>query len=143
MTDRWLPLLYGAGTYLIISFVLGCVWYMLLFPELYKKLNAYTRLDKPIFSFGVIAMLLQGVSFAFVYRLLSTVYQLLPDLFGDGMMVLKIFWLLFFAIVSSFTVFAEAAKQNIAPVSTWVIMQVAFCLIQTILVCWGFYRVMG
>lgn len=109
--------------YLIASFALGAVWHMVLFKDYYKKLAIYSNIEKPRFSFGFSAMLLQGIVFAYVYPLIAS-----PWLFGLGL----------FMILTSFMVFAEAGKQNATSLSGFVTIQTAFSAVQTILVTMAF-----
>ena len=109
--------------YLVVSFVLGAVWHMVLFKEYYKKLAIYSNIEKPRFSFGFSAMLLQGIVFAYVYPLIASSW-----LFGLGL----------FMILTSFMVFAEAGKQNATSLSGFVAIQIAFSAVQTALVVLAF-----
>lgn len=105
--------------YLVVSFTLGAIWHIVFFKEYYKKLAIYSNIEKPRFSFGFSAMLLQGVVFAYVYPLVAS-----PWLFGLGL----------FMLLTSFMVFAEAGKQNATSLSGFVVIQVAFSAVQTVLV---------
>ena len=109
--------------YLVVSFALGAVWHMILFKEYYKKLAIYSNIEKPRFSFGFSAMLLQGIVFAYVYPLIASSW-----LFGLGL----------FMILTSFMVFAEAGKQNATSLSGFVAIQIAFSAVQTTLVVLAF-----
>ena len=119
MTSSYLLLL----AYLVVSFMLGAVWHMLLFKEYYKKLAIYSNIEKPRFSFGISAMLLQGVVLAYVYPLILNLW-----IFGAGL----------FLLLVSFMVFAEAGKQNATSLSGFVLIQTAFCAVQAILVTAAF-----
>jgi hypothetical protein len=110
--------------YLVLSFALGAIWHVVLFKGYYKKLAIYSNIEKPRFSFGFSAMLLQGIVFAYVYPLVASAW-----FFGLG---------LFFLLVS-FMVFAEAGKQNTTSLSGFVLIQTAFSLVQTIIVTLAFF----
>ncbi|MEK7639385.1 MAG: hypothetical protein AAB388_04465 [Patescibacteria group bacterium] len=112
--------------YLVVSFALGAVWHVVLFKEYYKKLAIYSNIEKPRFSFGFSAMILQGIVFAYAYPLLAS-----PWLFGLGL----------FMLLTSFMVFAEAGKQNATSLSGFVAIQLAFSAIQTALVTLAFVLV--
>ena len=105
--------------YIVPSFVLGAVWHMVLFKDYYKKLAIYSNIEKPRFSFGLTAMVLQGLVCAYIYPLIAD-----PWLFGIGL----------FMTLSSFMVFAEAGKQNATSLSGFVMIQTAFSAVQAILV---------
>ena len=109
--------------YLVVSFILGAVWHVVLFKEYYRKLAIYSNIEKPRFAFGFLAMLLQGFVLAYVYPLIGN--QLL---FGGGL----------FLLLLSFMVFAEAGKQNATSLSGFVFIQTAFCAVQAILVVLAF-----
>ncbi len=109
--------------YLVISFILGAVWHVVLFKEYYRKLAIYSNIEKPRFAFGFSAMLLQAFVFAYLYPIINNLW-----LFGVGL----------FLILLSFMVFAEAGKQNTTSLSGFVLIQTAFCAIQAILVTLAF-----
>lgn len=113
-------------SYLFVSFALGAIWHVVLFKEYYKKLAIYSNIEKPRFSFGFSAMLLQGIVFAYVYPLIASTW-----LFGLGL----------FMLLTSFMVFAEAGKQNATSLSGFVGIQTAFSAVQTILVTLAFVLV--
>jgi len=96
------------------------------FKEYYKKLAIYSNIEKPRFSFGFSAMLLQGIVFAYVYPMIQS-----PFVFGIGL----------FALLISFMVFAEAGKQNTTSLSGFVLIQTAFSIIQAVLVTVAFWLI--
>lgn len=114
--------------YLVLSFALGAVWHVVLFKEYYKKLAVYSNIEKPRFSFGISAMLLQGIVFAYVYPLIAN-----PWLFASGL----------FMLLASFMVFAEAGKQNATSLSGFVTIQLAFSAAQTALITLTFILVLS
>lgn len=109
--------------YLVPSFILGAVWHMVLFKDLYKKLAIYSNIENPRFSFGMSAMLLQGVVFAYLHPLVGN-----TPIFGAGL----------FLLLVSFMVFAEAGKQKTNSLSGFVAVQTAFCALQAIVVTLAF-----
>lgn len=109
--------------YVAPSFALGAVWHMVLFKDFYKKLAIYSNIENPRFSFGMSAMLLQGVVFAYVYPLVGNTL-----LFGAGV----------FLLLTSFMVFAEAGKQKTTSLSGFVLIQLTFCAIQALVVTLAF-----
>ncbi len=110
-------------TYLVLSFILGATWHMVLFKDYYNKLAIYTNIENPRFSFGLTSMLLQGIVFAYVYPLIQS-----PIVFGFGLFLLLI----------SFAVFAEAGKQKTTSLSGFVTIQTAFSAIQALIVTLAF-----
>lgn len=109
--------------YLVPSFILGAVWHVVLFKEYYRKLAIYSNIENPRFSFGIIAMLLQGVVLAYLYPLIESKW-----IFGSGLFLLLI----------SFMVFAEAGKQKTASLSGFVIIQLSFSALQALVVSMAF-----
>ena len=105
--------------YVIVSFVLGVVWHLALFSQYYKRLAIYSRLENPLFIFGLSSMLIQGVVFAYVYPLVGNAI-----VFGVGL----------FLTLVSFMVFAEAGKQNTTSLSGFVLIQLLFSFVQALLV---------
>ncbi len=111
-------------SYLVLSFVLGAVWHMVLFKEYYKKLAIYSNIENPKFAFGLTSMLLQGIAFAYMYPKVQS-----PLIFGVGLFLLLI----------SFLVFAEAGKQKTTSLSGFVLIQTSFSEIQAALVTLVFW----
>ena len=105
--------------YVIVSFVLGAVWHLALFSQYYKRLAIYSRLENPLFIFGLSSMLIQGAVFAYVYPLVGNAI-----VFGVGL----------FLTLVSFMVFAEAGKQNTTSLSGFVLIQLLFSFVQALLV---------
>jgi hypothetical protein len=112
--------------YIVVSFILGAVWHMVIFADYYKKLEIYSRIDNPRIPFGLSAMFLQSIVLAYIYPLINNVYT-----FGLGV----------FLTLVSFMVFAEVGKQNTTSVSGFVKIQIAYCLVQSVLVAGVFYLI--
>lgn len=116
----------GSLAYLIPTFVLGFVWHLLLFKRYYDDLAIY-RSDI-IIPFGLLAMTLQGLLFAWVYassfdRSFASSQQrvLLYAAFG--------------AVLSwSFTTIAVAAKNVMSSVPSYLLIETGFTLVQWALV---------
>lgn len=98
-------------------------WHVVLFKEFYKQLAIYSNIEHPRFSFGMLAMLLQGTVFAYLYPLIQNKW-----VFGVGMLLLLV----------SFMVFAEAGKQKTTSLSGFVCIQLAFSAIQALVVSTAF-----
>ena len=117
------PLLSLTLAYVVVSFILGAVWHVVIFKEYYKKLAIYSNIEKPRFTFGLSAMLLQGAIFAYLYPLVGNQWM-----FGIGL----------FLLLVSFMVFAEAGKQKTTSLIGFVCIQTAFAAVQAILVTFLF-----
>ena len=112
--------------YLVLSFILGSVWHVVLFKNYYKKLAIYSNIENPRFSFGMTAMCLQAIVLAYVYPLVQN-----PIVFGLGL----------FMLLTSFMVFAEAGKQHTSSLSGFVLIQTTYSALQAILVGLAFWFV--
>jgi hypothetical protein len=98
-------MVWAALGYVLISFILGFTWHLVLFKESYEAFGVYTRRE-PIIPLGVFSMIIQGFILAYLYPAYrgkhSDLASALTFCFSMG---------LFFA---SGTVIALAAKSEIA-----------------------------
>lgn len=108
--------------YLVITFVLGFVWHLKLFKDLYKRLAIYSRIDDPIVPLGFLAMLIQGALLAYLYPLITAGNN--PAL--DGVK----FGLLMGLFIASSAVIAEAAKQRVTSLATRLMIESIYYAIQ-------------
>lgn len=108
--------------YVVVTFAMGFIWHLILFKELYAKLGIYSRLDDPIIPLGLSAMFIQGAVLAYLYPLLA----------GPGNMVLEglRFGLVMGLFIASSAVLAEAAKQRVTSLPTWLILESVYYAIQ-------------
>lgn len=105
--------------YLVLVFIIATVWHLVLFKETY--LNANLR-AKPIFQLGILSMLVQATIVAYLY----------PRLAKEGSSAkegLK-FGLLLGVLLGSYGVLAEAGKYDVGPLSTFLLYEGAFFIIQ-------------
>lgn len=108
--------------YLVITFAMGFVWHLKLFKDLYKRLAIYSRIDDPIVPLVFLAMLIQGALLAYLYPLIAA---------GDSPALDGIkFGLLMGLFIASSAVIAEAAKQRVTSLSTWLIVESIYYAIQ-------------
>ena len=108
--------------YLVITFAMGFVWHLVAFKALYAKLGIYSRLDDPIIPLGITAMLIQGAVLAYLF----------PIVAKNGGWVLEgvKFGLLMGLFIASSAVFAEAAKQRVSSLPTWLVLESVYYAIQ-------------
>lgn len=108
--------------YVVITFAMGFLWHLVLFKGLYARLAIFTRLDDPIVPLGFVAILIQGAILAFLY----------PRLAGGGPAVVEglRFGLLLALLMISTAVLAEAAKQRVTALGTWIAVESAYYAIQ-------------
>lgn len=119
---------YSIAAYFIITMAVAYPWHMLLFHEKYMAMGAFTR-GEPIMPFGILAVVLQGIVFAYFYPLFY------KHVNGGNPLLRGIQFGLFLGItVWSVMVFATAAKFKIAPVTDFVLLGTVFQIIQFTLV---------
>ena len=110
--------------YFVVTMLTDYPWHMLLFHDQYEAMGAFTR-GEPVMSFGMTAILLQAVVFAYFYPLF---YR---HAGGGNPLARGIQFGLFMGItVWSVMVFATAAKFQIEPKATFVGFGTAFQVIQ-------------
>jgi hypothetical protein len=108
------------------SFALGFVWHLVLFDDYYKALAIY-RSDI-IIPFGFLSMLLQSVIFAWIYE---NAFAQRNGGFRSGAITYGVSG----AVLSwSFTTLAVAAKNIMASVPNYLMIETAFTIVQWIMV---------
>lgn len=112
--------------YLVPTFVSGYLWHLVLFHDVYVRLEIYR--PEVIIPFGFFAILLQGLCFAWAYpRLFSTGRQdWTKSALRSG---------LFFAVLSwTFTTLTVAAKNRMNSVPDFLVIETGYTLLQFALV---------
>ena len=114
----WLAL----AAYVLPTFPLGFFWHLSTFAENYRQLAMYR--EDVIIPMGLGSMVIQGIIFAWVYpRLFSTAKdQWLAS-------ALK-FSLIFGALAWSFLVLPTAAKYNMTSVTSFMLLETGFTILQ-------------
>jgi len=116
----------GVLAYLVPTFPIAYLWHLVFFAPLYDALGVY-RPD-PIIPFGFASMVVQGVMFSWAY----------PFLFpARGRAVWKpgLLYGLALALLSwSFTTLAVAAKNIMASVPTYLLLETGFTMLQFLVV---------
>lgn len=108
--------------YVVVTFALGFVWHLILFKQLYAKLAIYSRLDDPIVPLGLAAMVVQGAVLAYLYP----VFARPGNVVQEGLR----FGLIMGLFIASSAVLAEAAKQRVSSLPTWLMIETAYYAIQ-------------
>jgi len=116
------PFLLAVLAYLVPSFIVGYLWHLVAFHDVYTRLAIY-RPD-PIIPFGLGSMLVQGLIFAWAF----------PRLFGTA----RDAWTrsalragLIYALLSwSFTTVAVSAKHPMTAVDEYILMESLFTILQ-------------
>lgn len=109
-------------TYVLITFAMGFVWHLALFKQLYANLAIYSRLDDPIVPLGLSAMLVQGAVLAYLYPLLARSGSFIVEGLRFGL-IMGLF-------IASSAVLAEAAKQRVKSLPTWLVVESIYYAIQ-------------
>ena len=122
MTKKFI---FATISYVVITFVLAAPWHFVLFPDLYENLGMYNK-QEPIMALGMLAMLIQGLVLAFIY----------PRYYGGGKPIAEgiKFGLIMGVFLFSVSTLANAAKIQVSSVPTFISLQLAFHVIQFILV---------
>lgn len=116
------PFLGAWVAYVLITFALGFVWHLVLFASLYEELAIFSRLDDPIVPLGLAAMVIQGAVLAWIYPALARRA-------GPAAAGLR-FGLMMGLFIASSAVLAEAAKQRVSSLPTWLIVEGVYYFLQ-------------
>jgi hypothetical protein len=123
MTKRYvLPVL----AYLVPTFALGLVWHLFLFEDIYQALQIY-RSDI-IVPFGLLSMLIQAVIFVWIFDKAFAGA-------GTGWLSRGLQYAALGGALSwSFTTIAVAAKNIMASVPDYLVIETAFTVVQWLIV---------
>lgn len=118
--------IFAVLAYLVPTFALGFVWHLVLFQSYYDALGVYRR--DIIIPFGFLSMLIQAAIFAWVYEkaFASARDALLARALRYGLVGAALSW--------SFTTLAVAAKNVMASVPDYLLIETAFTIVQWALV---------
>jgi hypothetical protein len=104
------------------TFALGFVWHLVLFQDYYEALKIY-RSDI-IIPFGFLAILIQGAAFAWIY---DKAFAQSAGTFASRALV---YGVLGASLSWTFTTLAVAAKNIMASVPNYLVIETAFTLAQ-------------
>jgi len=112
--------------YLLPTFALGIVWHLVLFKDYYAALAIYR--GDVILPFGFLSMLIQAAAFAWIYEKAFSG--------GTGSPLSRgLIYGAFGGVLSwSFTTIAVAAKNRMASVPDYLLIETAFTAVQWIIV---------
>jgi hypothetical protein len=112
--------------YLVPTFALGFVWHLVLFESYYDALAIYRH--DIIIPFGFLSMLIQAAIFAWIYEKAFARQH-------GSMMSRTVAYGAVGAVLSwSFTTLAVAAKNMMASVPSYLLIETAFTLVQWMMV---------
>jgi hypothetical protein len=115
----------AAAAYLVLTFVMAAGWHLALFKNVYARLGAFTR-PRPIIPLGILSMVLQAAVVAYLY----------PFFYRGGRPLVEgaTFGLLLGVFMGSNAVLAEAGKNAVGPLRTWITVEGVYYLVQFLLV---------
>jgi hypothetical protein len=116
----------GVLAYVVPTFALGFVWHLALFEGYYDALAIY-RPDI-IIPLGLLSMLIQAVIFAWIFE------KAFAQRSGNHLSRALSYGALGAALSWSFTTLAVAAKNIMASVPDYVLIETAFTMVQWIMV---------
>lgn len=107
--------------YVVCTFLIAAPWHLVLFKPLYDELAIFTR-KEPLIPLGLASMLMQGLVLSYLYPLFAQEKHSIKTgaTFGVLMGIL----------LASSAVFAEAGKQNVTSLSTWLLLESVYYLLQ-------------
>ena len=116
----------GVFAYLVPTFALGFIWHLILFEGYYQALAIY-RSDI-IIPFGFLSILIQAVIFAWIYE------KAFADRNGTLLSRALSYAALGAVLSWSFTTLAVGAKNVMASVPDYLLIETAFTVVQWIMV---------
>ena len=111
-------------SYVVITMAIAYPWHMIWFHDLYASVGAYTR-PEPSILLGMLSMLMQGLAIAYLYPFFCQT--------GNPVVQGIKFSIIIGSVVYSVMGFAMAAKVDINPISSYLLCNLAFQLIQFVL----------
>lgn len=113
--------LLAAVAYVVVTFAVAAPWHFVLFNDVYKELAIFTR-QEPIIALGITSMLIQAVIYVILF----------PRYYRNGSPALEgaKFGVLMGIFLASGTVIAEGANQQVTSLSTWLILEGGYYLLQ-------------
>ena len=111
----------AAASYLILTFIIAAAWHLALFKDVYTRLGVFTR-PRPIIPLGVLSMVLQAAIVAYLY----------PFFYRGGSPLVEgaTFGLLLGVFMGSNAVLAEAGKNQVGSLRTWIALEGVYYLLQ-------------
>jgi len=111
----------AALAYIVVTFVIAASWHLVLFKDLYDQLGIFTR-KEPLIPLGITSIIMQALVLAYLYPRLSRGGGPLKDGLKFGLLI--------GVLMASIAVFAEAGKQNVSSLATWLSFESAYYVLQ-------------
>ena len=115
----------AAASYLLLTFFMAATWHLVLFKDVYARLGAFTR-PRPIIALGVLSMVLQAAIAAYLYPLFYHG--------GNPRATGAWFGLLLGIFMGSSAVLAEAGKNQVGSLRTWILLEGLYYVVQFMIV---------
>lgn len=110
----------GAAAYVVPTFAIAIVWHLFAFADVYQALQVYR--DDKIVPFGLAAMTVQGVIYAWIYGALFANAPVVGGALRFGAAAAALAW--------TYSVLAVAAKHPMTSVAGYVTIETAFTVVQ-------------
>ena len=111
----------SAVAVLVVLFGFAATWHLVVFKDLYTQLAIFTRAE-PLIPLGILSMALQAIVFAWLFPIFTA---------GKPPLVAGLtFGLVMGVLMGSIGALAEAGKQNVTSLPTFLVLESAFYLIQ-------------
>ena len=110
-----------AAAYLVLTFIFAATWHLVLFKAVYARLGVFTR-PQPIIALGILSMVLQAGVVAYSY----------PRFYrgGNPLIAGACFGLALGIFMGSSAVLAEAGKNQVGSLKTWITLEGIYYLLQ-------------
>lgn len=116
MTVQKLCVVWFAALVATISYSL--LWHAILFQDIWLALGVYTRMDNPVYGYGLLAWVLESGAFVALFYTSQWTRSSAKNAI--------LFSILIGSIVAASTLFGTAAKVEISDVTTWFYLQGGF-----------------
>lgn len=113
------------AAYLVVTFAGGATWHLMLFRPTYVRLGIFTRIEDPIIPLGLSAMLLQGAILSYVYPIFARRERPVREGLEFGLLAAL--------FIGSSAVLAEAGKNYVSSLGTWLLLEWSYYLLQFLL----------
>ena len=118
--------LYIFFAYVVCTFISAALWHMVFFKKTYDTLGVFTR-KEPIIPLGIGSMILQGLVVAYTFPYFVQT--------GNTLMSGAIYGVLFIGLfMGSNAVLAEAAKNEVGSLKTWIPLEMTYYILQGLIV---------
>ena len=111
----------AAIAYVVVTFVIAAGWHLVLFKDLYDQLGIFTR-KEPLIPLGLASIIMQALVLSYLYPMCSKGGSPLKDGLKFGLLI--------GVLMASIAVFAEAGKQNVSSLATWLIFESVYYVLQ-------------